>query len=107
MSSGGRRTWATSARPAARPGSPGPVLSLASAAGALRAGRRASAPTSGAGGPARAAGAGDRTPAAERGGERGDVGRQPDRGVPAAPLAGTRGPQYRAAGVAPRGAGDP
>jgi hypothetical protein len=58
-----------------------PRLSLAPAAGALRAGRRTSARASGAGRPARTAGAGDRTPAAERGGERGDVGCQSDRGV--------------------------
>src|SRR4029453_11836847 len=85
----------------------GPVLSLAPAAGALRAGRRVSAPASGAARPAGAIGPRDRTRAVERGGEGGDVGRAPDRGVPAAPLAAARGPQHRAAGLAPRGAGDP
>src|SRR5262245_970647 len=84
----------------------GLVLSLALAAGALRAGRCASPPAPGPRRPAGAAGAGDRTPAAERGGERGDVGRQSDRGVPATPLAAARGPQHGAAGVAPRGPGD-
>src|SRR5581483_7294372 len=86
---------------------PGSVLSLAPAAGALRAGRRASPPASGPSGPAGAAGAGDGAPAAERGRERGDVGCQSDRGVLAAPLATAGRPQHRAAGVAPRGAGDP
>jgi hypothetical protein len=61
----------------------GPVLSVAPAVGALRAGRRASAPAPGPRRPTGAAGAGDRTPTAERGGERGDVGRRPDRSVSA------------------------
>ena len=95
-----------------QPGLPGggdlprPVLSLAPAAGALWAGRRASAPAPGAARPAGAAGAGDRAAAAERGGQRRDLGREPDRGVPAAALAAARGPQHRAAGPAARGAGD-
>src|SRR4029453_6412421 len=83
---------------------PSPVLSLAPAAGALRAGRRASPPAPGSGGPGGARGARAGASAAERGRERGDVGRQPDRGVLAAPLAAARGPQHRAASVAPRGA---
>src|SRR6185503_4766283 len=84
----------------------GPVLSLAPAAGALRAGRRASPPAPGPRRPAGAAGAGDGAAVAECGGERRDVGREPDRGVPAAPLAAARGSEHRAAGPAPRGAGD-
>ena len=65
-----------------QPGLPGggdlprPVLSLAPAAGALRAGRRASAPAPGPARPPGATGPGDGAAAAERGGERGDVGRE-------------------------------
>src|ERR1700716_490271 len=85
---------------------PRPVLSMAPTAGALRAGRRPSTPTPS---PARrtgAAGAGDRAAAAERGGQRRDLGGEPDRGVSAAPLAAARGAQHGAAGPAAGGAGD-
>ena len=50
-------------------------------------------------GPASAAGGADRAvAAAEGGGERGDVGREPDRGVAAGLRAGARGRQPRASG---------
>ena len=82
------------------------VLSVAAAAGALRPGWRASAAAPGAPRPARAAGGGDGAAAAERGRQRGDLGRASHRGVSAASLAAARGPQHRAARPAPRGAGD-
>src|ERR1041385_3124398 len=82
-----------------QPGLPGggdlprPVLPLAPAVGALRPGRRPSAPPPGPARPPGAADAGDGAVAAERGGQRGDVGREPDRGGSAAPPAGARGGQ--------------
>src|SRR5712671_7883894 len=95
-----------------QPGLPGgghlprPVLSVAPAAGALRTGRRASAPAPSPARPTGAAGAGDGAVAAQRGGQRRDLGRESDRGVSAAPLAAPRGPRHRAARPAARGAGD-
>src|SRR5258705_8512178 len=83
-----------------------PVLPLAPAIGALRPGWGPSAPTPGAVWPPGVVGAGDRTAAAERGGQRGDVGRESDRRIPAPSLAAARGAQHGAASPAARGAGD-
>src|SRR5260370_15286763 len=82
------------------------VLPLARAVGALRPGRGASAAASRPPRSTGAAGPGDGAAAAERGGQRGDVGRESDRRIPAPSLAAARGAQHGAASPATRRAGD-